>query len=231
MAVSKHTSNKKTSSYPTESDDFSSISSSEKVTADWLSRLYSGASEACRHAGVDPLTGIAPNTSWSPSSIVEAIYGLGQKIYTFKIAHNKNAYAAESGAGIMYFQGGGNWWMDSTYQSAMALPSDAPDFTLTNRSGSNGSESLFTFMTTVDENEYSTDGGSPIFRAPSSTSKFAYDFSGSGGKLSGIYIPSLTVECYLAEDTDWSTADQWVLLDESLGDKIFTYITIMELPF
>ncbi|QDP46566.1 MAG: hypothetical protein Unbinned4098contig1000_26 [Prokaryotic dsDNA virus sp.] len=231
MAVSKDTSNKKTSSYPTEMDDFSPITSSDKVTADWLSKLYSGASEVCRHAGVDPLTGIAPNTSWSPSSIAEAIYSIGGMIYTFKVAHNDHAYVSQSSVGLMYFQSKGNWWLGTNSQSAMALPSDAPDFTLTNRSGSNGSESLFTFITTVDENEYSTDGGSPLMRGSYTRQQFAYDFSGSGGKLSGVYIPSLTAHCYLAEDTDWSTADEFVPLDESLGDKIFTYITIMELPF
>ena len=91
---------------------------------------------------------------------------------------------------------------------------------------------LFVFVTFQDENEYGGDftGGAYHitndydFNFSQALPRVALVFGGAGGLVSAITIDPLAMQLEAARNGDY-----WP--PEYLGEKLFVYVTLMELPF
>lgn len=229
MSVSKDTSNETESRFPTQFDSLPTLGYPTVLPSSWASLLFSATAETTRHVGAEPLA-LPSHGSW-PTDLNTAAVGLA-KVHTLK--YNLTGLYVQSASPSSYSTYGasselGNWgsWLEPP-------PIELPEgmFTLTDSTGANPHAQFFVFVTFQDENDYGGDftggayhtGNDLDYSHSQSLPRVRFVFGGAGGLVSAIEIDPLTVALEATSGVSY-----WP--PEYLGEKLFVYVTIMELPF
>jgi len=142
MAISKGSSNKVSSLFPSSAEDFTNIGSPDSITAAWANRLFSGTAELCRQQGSQPLS--LPSTispSWTPADLGELAAGvkIWQASFGFDTYAPENSYVWNGDTHyfslwtLFPFIDTGDWSSDRDHY--VEMPSNLFSFTNSNSSG------------------------------------------------------------------------------------------------
>ncbi len=230
MAVSKDTSNKTESEFPTQFDSLPALSYPTVLPSSWASLLFSATAEMTRHVGGEPLA-LPSHGSW-PADLNTAATDLA-KVHTLKYDmsgyYNQNTatYDRES---LYYVKNEVGNWGDWVEPPPIELPEGM--FTLTDSTGANPNAQFFIFVTFQDENDYGGDFTGGAYHTNNdydsnyaqSLPKVTLVFDGAGGLVSGVEVHPMAMELHGERGGDY-----WP--PEYLGEKLFVYVTLMELPF
>jgi hypothetical protein len=231
MAVSKDTSNETESEFPTQFDSLPALSYPTVIPSSWASLLFSATAETTRLVGAEPLA-LPSHGSW-PTDLNTAAVDLA-KVHTLKYnltglyeqsTHVSDRYSRYAASATF-----GNWgaWQEPP-------PIELPEgmFTLTDSTGANPHAQFFVFVTFQDENDYGGDFTGGAYHTNNDYNQLAYwqalprvrfVFGGAGGLISAVEIDSMAFELDATYGVDY-----WP--PEYLGEKLFVYVTLMELPF